>query len=83
MRDEILRARGRLAEARRRRGELSLEGKGLLILLRECLDPYEPDLARLRVPEAGANMARLVAVHTEMRDLDARIAELSEALGDG
>jgi hypothetical protein len=83
MRDEILRAKGRLAEARRRRGELSLEGKGLVFLLRECLDPHEPDLARLRVPEAGANMTRLVAVHAELRDLDVRIAELTEALGDG
>jgi len=83
MHDEILKAKGRLAEARRRRGELSLEGKGIIILLRECLDPYEPDLARLRIPEARANMARLADIHAELRDLDARIAELSEALGDG
>ena len=83
MRDEILRAKGRLSEARRKRGDLSLEGKGLLILLRDCLDPYEPDLARLHIPEAGANMTRLVAIHIEMRALDTQIAELVEALGGG
>ncbi len=83
MRDEILRAKGRLSEARRKRSELSLEGKGLLILLRDCLDPFEPDLAKLHLPEAGANMTRLVAIHAELRTLDARIAELAEALGEG
>lgn len=83
MRDDILRAKGRLSEARRKRTELSLEGKGLIILLRDCLDPYEPDLARLHIPEAGANMTRLVAIHSEMRALDVQIAELAEALGDG
>lgn len=71
MREEILKAKGRLAEAKRNRGERSLEGKGLLILLRETLDPFEPDLTQLRIPEAGANMRRLVAIHAEMRDLDA------------
>jgi hypothetical protein len=81
MRDELLKARGRLAEDRRRRGELSLEGKGLVILLREALDPFEPDLARLRTPEAGANMKRLVAIHAELRELDTRIDELADALG--
>lgn len=83
MREEIMKAKGRLSEARRKRTELSLEGKGLIILLRDCLDPYEPDLARLHIPEAGANMTRLVAIHSEMRALDAHIAELAEALGDG
>lgn len=83
MRDDILRAKGRLSEARRKRTELSLEGKGLIILLRDCLDPYEPDLARLHIPEAGANMTRLVAIHSEMRALDVQITELAEALGDG
>ena len=81
MRDEIMRAKGRLSEARRKRNELSLEGKGLLYLLRDCLDPYEPDLARLRIPEAGANMERLVAIHAEMRILDSQIAELEADLG--
>lgn len=83
MRDEILRAKGRLAEARRRRNELSLEGKGLVILLRDCLDPYEPDLVRLRIPEARGNMTRLAEIHAELREADALIAELTEALGDG
>lgn len=81
MRDEILRAKGRLAEARRKRGELSLEGKGLLVLLRSLLDPYEPDLSRLRIPEARANMDRLAAVHKELLRLDSQIDELATDLG--
>lgn len=82
MRDEILRAKGRLAEARRKRGDLSLEGKGLVILLRDALDPYEPDLAQLRIPEAGANMRRLVAIHAELRNLDGQIAAIESGLGE-
>ena len=81
MRDEILRAKGRLVEARRKRNELSLEGKGLLVLLRSLLDPYEPDLARLRIPESRANMDRLAAVHEEIRLLDSQIDELATDLG--
>jgi len=81
MHEEILKAKGRLAEYRRKRGELSLEGKGLVALLRNVLDPYEPDLARLRIPEARANMDRLAAVHAELRELDTRIDELADALG--
>lgn len=82
MRDEILKAKGRLAEARRTRNNLSLEGKGLVALLHDALDRFEPDLARLRIPEAGANMRRLVAVHAALLELDGRIAELVAALGD-
>lgn len=81
MRDEILKAKGRLAEARRKRGELSLEGKGLIILLRNVLDPYEPDPARLRIPEARANMDRLAAVHQEIHILDGQITALEADLG--
>ncbi len=81
MREEIMKAKGRLAEYRRKRGECSLEAKGLIALLRSVLDPFEPDVGRLRVPEARANMDRLADVHEEIRDLDARIAELEADLG--
>jgi len=81
MREEILKAKGRLSEARRKRGELSLEGKGLIALIRNLVDPYEPDLARLRIPEAEANMARLSVVQREIQSLDAQIAELEAAFG--
>ncbi len=81
MREEILKAKGRLAEDRRKRGELSLEAKGLIALLRNSLDPHEPDVARLHIPEAGANMDRLAAVHADIKILDERIAELEADLG--
>ena len=81
MRDEILKAKGRLAEDRHKRKELSLEAKGLVALLRNALDPYEPDIARLPIPEAAANMDRLAAVHREIGILDGQIDELGAALG--
>lgn len=81
MREEILKARGRLAEATHRRKELSLEAKGLVALLRNALDPYEPDVACLPIAEAAANMVRLAAVHRVIGDLDGQIAELENDLG--
>ena len=81
MRDEIMRAKGRLSEARHKQLQLSLEGKGLIALVRNLLDPYEPDLARLRIPEARANMDRLAAVHEEIRLVDEQIASLEADLG--
>lgn len=81
MREEILKAKGRLAEARRKRGELSLEAKGLIALLRNALDPHEPDVAHLHIPEARANMDRLAAVHAEIAMLDDHIDQLEADLG--
>lgn len=82
MRDEILKAKGRLAEDRHKRKELSLEAKGLVALLRNALDPYEPDIAHLPIPEAAANMDRLAAVHAEIAGIDARISLLESDLGE-
>lgn len=81
MREEILRAKGRLAEARHKRNALSLEAKGLVALLRNALDPYEPDVGCLPIPEARANMDRLAAVHQEIGILDGQIAALEADLG--
>jgi hypothetical protein len=82
MKEELLKARGRLELLKRERLNLSLEGKGLLQIIREKLDPYEPNVAKLDIAEASALMRRLQDVHAKLRDADGQIAELEEAIGE-
>ena len=81
MRHEILAIKGRLAESKRKRNELSLEGKGLLAIIRNCLDPFEPNICNLDVDCARANVLRLEVVQSELRELDAHISEMEAVLG--
>lgn len=80
MNQEIMVLKGRLATARHRLKDLDLEASGLITLIRVHLNPWEGDVTALKIPEAAAAMARLVAIHEEMAGLKARIAEMEEAL---
>ncbi|MBF0481281.1 MAG: hypothetical protein HQK81_06195 [Desulfovibrionaceae bacterium] len=82
MKDEIMLARGRHALLVRERRELSLEGKGLVQVIRAKLDPFEPDLAKLNVEEAEVSIHRLKDVQAKIREMDAQIREITEAIGD-
>jgi len=77
---ERLQLKGLLSEARRKAREKQAEIEGLVILLRNILNPYESDVAKLNVDSAHANMTRLHALVHEMRDLKAKIATYEQDL---
>ena len=81
MRHEILKIKGRLAESKRKRNELSLEGKGLLAVIRNHLDPFEPDIVKLDIVSSVVCLSRLNEVQLRLRELDGQISELEDALG--
>jgi len=81
MRQEILAAKGQLAEDKRKLLELNTDASGLRILIRQVLSPYEDDVTQLRVTEAAASMNRLKAIVDEMRALKVKIARLEADLG--
>ena len=81
MRQEILAAKGQLAEDKRKLLELNTDASGLRILIRQVLSPYEDDVTQLRVTEAAALMNRLKAIVDEMRALKVKIARLEADLG--
>jgi hypothetical protein len=80
MNQEVMMLKGQLADCRHRFQELDIEAKGLIIMVRTQLNPFEEDITQLKVPEAGAAMKRLQTVYTEMATLKKRIADMEEAL---
>lgn len=80
MNDERIKLKGMLAEARHKLKEKDLEAKGLVILIRNLLNPYETDLCSLKIDEALASTKRLQHLIDDMRELKAKVKELSEAL---
>ena len=81
MRHEYLKYRGMKNELQARAMELRLEGKGLVLLLRDVLEPFQPDLTKLRLEEAMAWLKRLREIQLELLDINMRIRELEEHLG--
>ncbi len=80
LRQERLQAKGALAELRSRCTSLEIEAKGLILLLRLALNPYESDITQLPLQEAAANMQRLVELHKSLQDLQPRITKLEHDL---
>lgn len=48
MRDEILRAKGRMAELKSKIAEKELEASGLIVQIRTLADPYENDMTHIK-----------------------------------
>lgn len=80
MNHERMIMKGQLAEIERRLTALDLESKGDIALIRLRLNPYEPDITKIKTGEALAAMTRLDKAVAEARELKARIAELREAI---
>jgi hypothetical protein len=72
--------RGRLAEAKQQFEELDLSAGSDITTIRNYLDPFEPDITKIRVGEAKTAMDRLKATVETLRALNALIKELAEAL---
>jgi hypothetical protein len=81
MRTEILAAKGLLAEHRRKVTDMDIEAKGLIVLIRNVLSPFEEDVTALRVDEAVASAKRLAEIVHEMKTLKEKIARLEADLG--
>ena len=81
MNQEIQRMRGLLAVNREKREQLQLEASGLVVLVRQYLDPYEQDFTRLKIDEALQSMTRLAEIRREAAELGRAIAQLEEDLG--
>ena len=81
--EERLKYKAMKADLERKAGELRLEGKGRILLLRDILVPFEPDLTRLRLEEAGIELRRLREIQLELQELSRRIHELEDYLGQG
>ena len=80
MKEEILRAKGRLVGLESQKEDLELRIKGLIILARNYIDPYEPDIARLRTKEALKVATDLDLAKSEFLTVSAQIAEIKDAL---
>lgn len=75
MREEILRARGRLAGYKKNAEDLELKIAGLILLIRNYIDPYEKK-ELLRAKEASNACAELVERQQEYIRIQKKIEEL-------
>jgi hypothetical protein len=73
MKNEIHRLRGQLAEHEQLLKNYDMEVSGLIILIRELIDPYEEDVTRLRTGEALQNLKRLDKCVEKMKELQVKI----------
>jgi hypothetical protein len=83
MNEERLKYMGQKAELERKAQELRLEGKGLIVLLRDILSPFEPDLTLLRLEEAQIHLRRLREIQYELLITSKRVREMEDYLGQG
>ena len=81
MRQELLAARGLLAEHKKRYRDLDMEASGLVVLIRSIVSPYEADISEIRIDEAAASIKRLREIIHEMRALRENIKTLEADLG--
>lgn len=80
MNHERVLMKGQLAEAKDKLTNLEVEAKGLILIVRQYLNPYEPDITRLKIDQAASSMERLNTIHQEMVRLKKLAGELDEAL---
>lgn len=79
MKQEIMLLKQRQAIAKQRIKEIDLEAKGLVLVIRTRIDPYE-SIGRLKTDEALASMERLHELVEERRGLERELGEYEDAL---
>jgi hypothetical protein len=80
MNQERLMLKGQLADLIHNLKDKDVEAKGLILLIRTVLNPYEEDITHIKTGESLASLNRLHEIITEMRRLKAKIAEIEDAL---
>lgn len=79
MREEIMQLKYRAAEAKKKIKGVDLEAKGLVLVIRTRIDPFEP-IGKLKTEEALASMQRLHELAEERRELERELGEYEDAL---
>ncbi len=82
LKQELLQAKGLLADLDRRAGELETEAKGLVMLIRMALSPYEDDVLALKVDEALAGVSRLKDISEDLSRVRERVNDLKQQIGE-
>ncbi len=80
MSEENVLIRGRLATYKKDFERLDLSADSDITTIRNYLDPYEPDVTKIKVDEAKVTMDRLQETIVKMRKLNVQMTELEEAL---
>jgi hypothetical protein len=80
VKDELLKARGRLAGLKVEHEDCELKIKGLIILARNYIDPYEPNISKLKTKEALKACEELDKTRMECLKIKAKIEELEDVL---
>ena len=77
---EIMMLRGKIAELKRKKRDLELEGAGLVTLIRNILNPYEEDISYLDTDEGLPSFKRLNTIVQELKSLKEKIKRLERDL---
>lgn len=81
MRNEILRAKGRIAELKSKITEKELEASGLIIQIRTFADPYENDMTRIKSGQIRTASNLLDECITTIKTLGSELERLERDLG--
>ena len=73
-------AKGLLSELRRQSRELDIEASGLIVSIRQKLNPYEDDITKLKIKEASVSMNRLKEVYESLIAKKSKIKKIEDDL---
>lgn len=82
MKDDRLRLQGQLAEHNRLYKNYDMEVSGLIILIRDLINPFENDVTRLKTGSALQSMKRLDKCVEKMKEIRDQIKEIEDELGE-
>jgi len=77
---ERLQLKGQLADVKKKYKNLDIEASGLILLIRNIVNPYADEVTSLKIDEAEAAMDRLQKIIHEMRKLKEKIKQIEDAL---
>lgn len=80
MNTERLQLKGQLADVKKKYKNLDIEASGLILLIRNIVNPYADEVTSLKIDEAEAAMDRLQKIIHEMRELKEKIKQIEDAL---